>query len=255
MNTDIRLATRLRNSRKRMRFEAMLGENSFMHIIDLWLTAAMERPDGRLTGWDEIDICLAANWKGENADFMRAACSPQCAFIEKHKETYCLHDWQEHQAYACAAPERSEAARKAAKARWDKKLKREEKQTDNADAMRSACGGHAEGNAPSPSPTPTPNPSPKPIKKTRAKNGACQIPKDFKITDDMRSWFLNQNFQNIEIRSATDEFVDYWKSEKKVKRDWVATWRNGMRKMERWNAPKQQKKSIVQQSYEEWINE
>jgi hypothetical protein len=60
------------------------------------------------------------------------------------------------------------------------------------------------------------------------------IPSNFKITDPMRVWFEQQNFKYCEIESATAEFVDYWASEGKTKKDWVATWRNGMRKTEKW---------------------
>jgi len=68
----------------------------------------------------------------------------------------------------------------------------------------------------------------------KQKNGKRQIPPDFKITDDMAAWFNNQNFRFIDIETATAEFVDYWKSEGKQKKDWVATWRNGMRNKEKW---------------------
>jgi len=70
-------------------------------------------------------------------------------------------------------------------------------------------------------------------------NGAREIPKDFKITDDMDSWFASQGFKFISIETATAEFVDYWVSTGKRKKDWVATWRNGMRKAEQWKAEKE----------------
>lgn len=66
-------------------------------------------------------------------------------------------------------------------------------------------------------------------------NGKRQIPPDFKITDDMIAWFNGQNFRHIDIESATAEFIDYWKSEGKMKKDWMATWRNGMRNKEKWS--------------------
>ena len=71
-------------------------------------------------------------------------------------------------------------------------------------------------------------------KESKPKNSECLIPSDFKITDEMRNWFNKQEFIHIEIEHATDEFVDYWKGEGKLKSDWGATWRNGMRNKEKW---------------------
>ncbi len=75
-------------------------------------------------------------------------------------------------------------------------------------------------------------------KETSVGGGPKTIPKDFKVTEEMERWFNDQSFKNIKIISATDEFIDYWKSEGKKKKNWNATWRNGMRKMETWNRPK-----------------
>ncbi|MCK9350868.1 MAG: hypothetical protein M0P44_06580 [Clostridiales bacterium] len=135
-----------------------------MHLIDLWLTVAVERPDGILTGWDEVDIALAANWPGDPAEFMRVAMLEHCKWIEKHGDTYKIHDWEEHQGWACSAKERSEKAKKAAKARWAKRLKGkkasekiEENQGVDATSNAQALLTHQSSNAPSPSPSPNPS--------------------------------------------------------------------------------------------------
>jgi hypothetical protein len=60
------------------------------------------------------------------------------------------------------------------------------------------------------------------------------IPKDFGLNAKMREWFAAQNFRYIEIEDATAEFIDYWKSIGKRKKNWVATWRNGMRIKEKY---------------------
>ena len=56
----------------------------------------------------------------------------------------------------------------------------------------------------------------------------------------MKLWFTKQNYSFIEINAATDEFVDYWIGEGKLKKDWIATWRNGMRNKEKWTAKNNQ---------------
>jgi hypothetical protein len=71
------------------------------------------------------------------------------------------------------------------------------------------------------------------INKSKLKTKSL-IPNDFKIDESMLEWFNNENFQYIEIKSATDEFIDYWKSKGGMKKDWIATWRNGMRLKEKW---------------------
>jgi len=75
-------------------------------------------------------------------------------------------------------------------------------------------------------------------KKTNKKsgNGLRLIPSDFCITKLMRVWFKTQEFKNIEIEAQTDEFVDYWLGAGKMKKDWIATWRNSMRKMNEWKS-------------------
>ena len=73
-------------------------------------------------------------------------------------------------------------------------------------------------------------------KKEQKKSSLSLIPEDFKVTEEMKSWFFEQGFMNIEIKTATDEFVDYWLGVGKKKKDWVATWRNGMRKKNEWNS-------------------
>jgi hypothetical protein len=67
------------------------------------------------------------------------------------------------------------------------------------------------------------------------------VPKEFPVTVEMKDWFFKQEFQSLEIKSATDEWHDYWLGiggVKGIKKDWIATWRNGMRKAEKWERDK-----------------
>ena len=72
----------------------------------------------------------------------------------------------------------------------------------------------------------------------KAGNGIRPIPKDFTITDPMREWFKAQGFKNIKIDDATAEFIDYWLSAGRLKKDWIAAWRNSMRKTNEWRKDK-----------------
>ena len=84
----------------------------------------------------------------------------------------------------------------------------------------------------------TTNKKDKNVKKRDTKVSLGQIPENFTVTEEMKSWFFEQGFMNIEIKSATDEFVDYWLGVGGKKKDWVATWRNGMRKKNEWSSDK-----------------
>lgn len=153
MNSDIRLAVSFRGHRKRKRLRLLLGSGSTDHLIDLWIATAMTHPSGVLQGMDEIDIALEAGWEGDPQTFVTALV--ECGFLEKDSNgAYALHDWSDHQGYAIHAERRKANARNAAAARWNAKQEQ---------ALREACGQHAEGNPPSPLPSPVPEPSPEPV--------------------------------------------------------------------------------------------
>ena len=154
MNTDIRLSLTFKGHRKRRKLRTLLGDNATDFLIDLWLSAAQDRPTGTLEGWGAEDIALAAGWEGDSKVFVQAM--EACRLIEISEGTYHLHNWEEHQPWACRSRERSEAASRSANMRW-------EQERNNAERMRNACEGqcgtHAQS-APSPSPSPSPIPSP-----------------------------------------------------------------------------------------------
>jgi phage replication O-like protein O len=79
-----------------------------------------------------------------------------------------------------------------------------------------------------------------PIKeKTKKLERAKKLPADFKITPSMHSWFTNQNFKYIpNLKTETDKFIDYWTAKGGKYVDWVAAWRNWMRKAEEFRQDK-----------------
>src|SRR5690606_6753084 len=65
-----------------------------------------------------------------------------------------------------------------------------------------------------------------------ASKRGSRIPDDFTITPEMATW-ATDNLPGLDVNNLLDEFVDYWRGvagSKGVKLDWIATWRNGMRK-------------------------
>jgi uncharacterized phage protein (TIGR02220 family) len=98
------------------------------------------------------DIEIAAQWSGEPG--MLVAVLVALRLVDKNECSFSLHDWEEHNGWAAHAKDRSEKARKAAAAKWNKK----KNATSNASS-------NANGNAPSIAPSPSPIPSPTPIDK------------------------------------------------------------------------------------------
>lgn len=161
MNKDIRIDLSFSNHRKRKKLFSILGAQGVLSLIDLWLKTAESRPKGILTGMDETDIALDAQWSADAGQFCKVLC--EVGFLDRAEDgTYSIHDWKEHQRYAYFSEERSKVARDSARRRWEKRrgIKKEdkEKQGHNANIMQGAYEGHTKGNAPSPSPNPNPNP-------------------------------------------------------------------------------------------------
>ncbi|HFQ92036.1 MAG TPA: hypothetical protein ENK29_04070 [Chromatiales bacterium] len=95
MNTDIRVAISFRGHRKRKRLAIMLGPEGVLALLDLWIGVAASRPDGTLSGWDEIDIALEAGWDGDPQEFVDALL--KVGFLDRDEDgVYSLHDWLDH---------------------------------------------------------------------------------------------------------------------------------------------------------------
>ncbi len=73
----------------------------------------------------------------------------------------------------------------------------------------------------------TQNASPKTPKKRPTKR-LSPIPENFEVTPEMRRWASENVHSNVD--RETDKFVDYWRANGATKLDWVATWRNWMRR-------------------------
>jgi len=126
MNKDIRLATSFKGHRKRKKLEKLLGPGATGHLIDLWISVAQSNPEGILSGWDVEDIAFSGEWVGDPDEFVNAMI--KCSFIKQNGNgCYEIHDWCDHQGFACKAKERSEQAKKAAKVRWKTKHKQDKK--------------------------------------------------------------------------------------------------------------------------------
>lgn len=175
---DIRLLVSFKGHRKRKRLKRLIGPEATDYLIDLWLTVRQDRPDGNLKGWDEIDIADAAGWPEDREAKELVDALIKSRWLDCDDGFYSLHDWDEHQGWACGETKRKEAARIAAKAKWDRRTVKADNDKDN---LRPQCGNdakakrkHKKRNVPSPSPSPTPKRSKDNSKELSADNQQTQ---------------------------------------------------------------------------------
>lgn len=67
---------------------------------------------------------------------------------------------------------------------------------------------------------------------TGARKRATRLPDHFPVTDDMRAWG-SENAPDVDPYREHEKFCDYWRAvggQRGTKLDWVATWRNWMRR-------------------------
>lgn len=108
MNSDIRLSVGFWQHPKTKKTVRRLGLEGIRSLQILWAWAAVNRPDGNLSGMDWEDIELAADWQGEERKFFDTCLG---MWIDETPDGYTLHDWQEHNPWASEADTRSDAAR------------------------------------------------------------------------------------------------------------------------------------------------
>ena len=59
-----------------------------------------------------------------------------------------------------------------------------------------------------------------------------RIPDPFMLTAEMRAWAAEKT-PAVDLKTDTENFVDYWRGTGGTKADWVATWRTWMRKAQK----------------------
>ena len=119
MNSDIRLSIGFWKHPKTIKLSKKIGLEGVRSLIVLWGFTAQSRPKGTLEHMDVDDIEIAADWQGEEGLFVSTLLALN--WLERNDSgDYVIHGWEEHQRFACYAPERSEQAQRAIAARWAK---------------------------------------------------------------------------------------------------------------------------------------
>jgi hypothetical protein len=152
MEKDIRINVSFCTHRKRRKLYAVLGAQGVLSLIDLWVSTAVNRPRGILSGMNEGEIALDAQWPGDPKEFCKVLV--EVGFLDRDGDgTYSIHNWKTRNPWIYFSEERSRQAREAIAKRWAKKPKdfenekEEELQGDNTDRI-------TERNTPFPSPLP-----------------------------------------------------------------------------------------------------
>lgn len=120
--TDIRISTSQPDHPKVRRLIHRCGYKGYWHLMQLYCTAAINRPSGRLPQ-DPEEIEMMASWDEEPGAFCQALID--CKLLDKKPSAYQIHDWKSHNPWVATQEQRSAKARKAAEQRWknDKKAK------------------------------------------------------------------------------------------------------------------------------------
>lgn len=148
---------------------------------------------------------------------------------------YQFNDWCDYQPLrvdVLAAREKSvraksEAGKKGASARWNGKPDGKRMAEGMADAMAEPMADAWQKVWQNDGPDPT---RPDPLSKERVR--ATRITPTFALDESMTLWAKGVGL-TVDLKVETAKFVDYWTAEsgaKAVKRDWVAAWRNWMRR-------------------------
>jgi hypothetical protein len=167
---DIRLSTSFWDHWKTVVLKADIGYPAIESLQRLWCFAAINKPDGTLTGMTIRTIEIAAHWAGESGAFVGKLV--ELHFLDAADGVFCLHDWAEHNGWAAHAKERSEQGKKGAAARWSKKTNNLPPNGGNKNTDSNAAS-NAASIAPGNAPTPTPTPTPTPIEKKQSPDGDC----------------------------------------------------------------------------------
>ena len=245
---DARLSVGLYKHRKIKKLVAQIGFEGPWRLVGLWLYARESRPNGVLHGMTGEDIELEVDWAGAKGAFVAALV--ECKWLDKDGDTFVLHDWAEHQPFASNAQARKDSARLAGLIRqYGERKGREMFHVDQAASQRPASDPLATGERPASEASAPSKPSflpslPK-ATETPRKRGS-RLPQPFALSPEwneaarVAAEGMGKQLAAGQISLEFNKFCDHWwaKSGKDAtKDDWMATWRNWIRKAIEFGAP------------------
>jgi hypothetical protein len=185
---------------------AMIG-----HLHLLWWWALELAPDGDLSAFDREDVADAAGWDGDPDALVEALieCGPgkSSGFIEPNMT---LHDWDE---YGGRYGKRVEAAKKAARIRWDKR----DNEAQNANALPEQEQAQGNGNT---------EERRGEEKREEKKKRKTSMVEDWQ-PDQANLTRLKERYPKLDVNVEVQKFRDHWLSKGETRADWNAglrTW-------------------------------
>ena len=144
---------------------------------------------------------------------------------------YRFHDWHDHQPSRDEIHERRKAsAERVRKHREQRKSKPSAPLPDDDVTRYNGVTERVTNASCNATPDPTrPDPTRPPTKSVARKKQATPAPDIFPITDAMRKWAASKA-PAVDIDDETEKLLDWARANGKTYTDWVATWRNWMRR-------------------------
>lgn len=165
MNSDIRLSIGWNRHPKIIKLRRKLGADGVLALVCLWTFAGEQRPDGVLSGMDDDDIAIAAEYPGDAGTLVSTLANLR--LLDRADGGWTIHDWRDNNPWAFGHKARSDKAKKAIQARWDRRNKPDndpengKKNTTSTESDTTSIEKQHTSNTPSPSPSPSPSPKDK----------------------------------------------------------------------------------------------
>lgn len=191
------------------------------HLHCLWWWAMSYAKDGDLAQFDDVDIAIGAQWMGDPETFVKALVT--VGFLDLHTvDEHCksIHDWNQYGGKLLAKREADADRKRRTRdvtststghppdihrtAQVEKKTKENNREEEKLTSFATANAAKA----------------------TRA----TSLPDDFVVTEEMTNWAFAEQFTYQDIKEQAALFRDHYKSNGKPMKDWLATWRNWMRR-------------------------
>ena len=93
----INISTDFFSNLKVRKLERHCGIKGIFCLQRLWMWAAQYRPDGNLSGLQQEDIEIAAQWDNGGGHFFDSLINLRFIDIDNDNGVLRLHDWQKHQ--------------------------------------------------------------------------------------------------------------------------------------------------------------
>ena len=148
-------------------------------------------------------------------------------WVDAEKGSVLIHNWNKYQ------PTREELEAKRAEVSEARARSGRAGGMSSGATRRSKAEANAKQNEAKRTPEPEPEPEPEPLTLSKESvKRAHRIDPNFNVSAEMREW-ASREVPGLNLDKVTASFIDYWSAKAgkdAMKLDWVATWRNWLRR-------------------------